>query len=158
MLRIRDAGIGDGKILFQFIMELAIYEKLSHEVVATAEDIEQRLNAPHSKLFGLIAEENGEPVGMALYFYNFSTFRGRHGIYIEDLYVQPQHRGSGAGKKMLQRLGQIAKDNDCARIEWWVLDWNEPAIGFYKKLGARAMDEWTVYRLEGAALDALATA
>lgn len=158
MLRIREAGSGDGTILFQFIMELAVYEKLSHEVVATAEDIEQRLNAPHAKLFGLIAEEDGKPIGMALYFYNFSTFRGRHGIYIEDLYVQPQYRGSGAGTKMLQRLGQIAKANDCARIEWWVLDWNAPAIGFYKKLGAEAMDEWTVYRLEGAALGALTTA
>lgn len=158
MLTIREAGAGDGKILFQFIMELADYEKLSHEVVATAEDIEQRLNAPHSKLFGLIAEEDGVAIGMALYFYNFSTFRGRHGIYIEDLYVSPEHRGSGAGKMLLKQLGQIAKANDCARIEWWVLDWNEPAIGFYKKLQAEAMDEWTVYRLEGAALDALAAA
>lgn len=158
MLTIREAGVGDGAVLFRFISELAAYEKLSHCVVATPEDIEQRLTAPNAKLFGLIAEHDGTPIGMALYFYNFSTFRGRHGIYIEDLYVSPEHRGSGAGKMLLQYLGKIAKDNDCARIEWWVLDWNEPAIGFYKKLHAEAMDEWTVYRLEGAALDALSAA
>lgn len=158
MLNIREAGAGDGAVLFRFINELAAYEKLAHCVVATPEDIEQRLNAPNAKIFGLIAEENGTPIGMALYFYNFSTFRGRHGIYIEDLYVCPEHRGGGAGKMLLKRLGQIAQENDCARIEWWVLDWNEPAIGFYKKLKAEAMDEWTVYRLEGAALDALSSA
>lgn len=155
MINVRNAGKGDGAILFQFIMELAEYEKLAHCVDATAEDIEKRLNAPDAKLFGLIAEADGQPVGMALYFYNFSTFRGRHGIYIEDIYVRPEMRGQGVGKLLLQRLNAIAKENDCARIEWWVLDWNEPSIAFYKKLGAEAMDEWTVYRLEGAALDAL---
>jgi GNAT superfamily N-acetyltransferase len=155
MLTIREAGAGDGAILFQFICELAEYEKLGHEVVATADDIEARIAGPNPKAFALIAEEDGVPIGMALYFYNFSTFRGRHGIYIEDLYVCPDQRGSGAGKALLKELGKIAKAQDCARIEWWVLDWNEPAIQFYKKLGAVPMDEWTVFRLEGAALDAL---
>lgn len=155
MLRVREAGAGDGVILHRFILELAEYEKLAHCVVATAEDVETRLTATNARLFGLIAEDEGVPIGMALYFYNFSTFRGRHGIYIEDLYVQPHARGTGAGKLLLQALGTIAKENDCARIEWWVLDWNAPAIGFYEKLGAVAMDEWTVYRLEGEALDGL---
>lgn len=158
MPTVRNAGAGDGAILLRFIRELAEYEQLAHCVVATAEDIETRLTAADARLFALIAEDDGVPVGMALYFYNFSTFRGRHGIYIEDLYVRPPYRGRGIGKLLLGQLGRIARAQDCARIEWWVLDWNEPAIGFYKKLGAQAMDAWTVYRLEGAALDALATA
>jgi GNAT superfamily N-acetyltransferase len=156
MLTVREAKAGDGETLFQFVMELAEYEKLAHCVVATAADIEARLTAANTKLFGLIVEDNGTPIGMALYFYNFSTFRGRHGIYIEDLYVKPESRGTGAGKLMLQKLAAIAKANDCARIEWWVLDWNAPAIAFYKKLGAVPMDEWTVFRLEGEPLDRLA--
>lgn len=156
MLTIREAGHGDGEILLRFVKELAAYEKLADQVVCSAADIETRLTAPNAKLFGFIAEDNGIPVGMALYFYNFSTFRGRHGIYIEDLYVAPASRGHGVGQHLLKAIAQQARANDCARVEWWVLDWNEPAIGFYKKLGAVAMDEWTVYRLEGASLDAMA--
>jgi len=156
MLTIREAGRGDGEILFRFVKELAAYEKLEDQVVCNAADIETRLTAANAKLFGLIAEDDGIPVGMALYFYNFSTFRGRHGIYIEDLYVAPAARGQGVGQHLLKAIAQKARAHDCARVEWWVLDWNEPAIGFYKKLGAVAMDEWTVYRLEGASLDALA--
>lgn len=158
MVTLRDAGKGDGAVLFHFVQQLAEYEKLAHQVVCTADDIEKRLTAADAKLFGLIAEKDGAPVGMALYFYNFSTFRGRHGIYIEDLYVDPAARGDGIGQALLKALAVKARAKDCARIEWWVLDWNEPAINFYQKLGAKPMSEWIPYRIEGAALDALAAA
>ena len=158
MITLRDAGQGDGEVLFRFVCALAEYEKLSHLVVCEAADIEARLTAPDAKLFGMIAEQDGQPVGMALYFYNFSTFRGRHGIYIEDIYVDPAARGAGIGLQLLQALAKKASAAGCARIEWWVLDWNEPAIRFYEKLGAKPMSEWVPYRIEGAALDALAAA
>ncbi len=157
-ITIRDASKGDGAIVFNFIHELAVYEKLAHEVVATPERIEAILTQPNARAHAIIAEHHGQPVGMALYFYNFSTFLGRHGIYIEDVYVSPAHRGSGIGKQLFQHLATKAVAEGCGRVEWWVLDWNAPAIDFYERLGAKRMNEWTVYRLEGEALTALAAA
>lgn len=157
-LTIRDAGTGDGAIVYTFIHALAVYEKLAHEVVATAEMIEQALTRPDARAHALIAELHGAPVGMALYFYNFSTFLGRHGIYIEDVVVDPVHRSGGIGKKLLHHLAAKAVAEGCGRMEWWVLNWNEPAIDFYERLGAKKMDEWTTYRLEGDALTKLAAA
>lgn len=158
MLSIRDAGKGDGALVFRFIAELADYEKLGHEVRATPELIEEMLTREDARTHAIIAEQDGVAVGMALYFYNFSTFLGRHGIYIEDLFVQPEQRGAGVGRAMLAHLARKAVAEGCGRLEWWVLDWNEPSIAFYEKLGAKAMDEWTVYRLDGDALQQLAAA
>ncbi len=155
-LSIREAVPGDEATILGFIKHLAAYEKLSHEVVASEDHLRASLFCEHPKVFALIAEVDGVPCGFALYFFNYSTFLGRHGVYLEDLYVAPEHRGAGAGKALLARLAQIARDNDCGRLEWWVLDWNEPAIDFYKSLNAQAMDEWTVFRLTGAPLEALA--
>ena len=157
-LLIRDAKPGDGALIFDFIYALAEYEKLAHEVSATAETIEAILSQPNARAHAVIAEYAGEPVGMALYFYNFSTFLGRHGIYIEDLFVLPEKRGLGIGKALLQHLAAKALEQGCGRLEWWVLDWNEPSIRFYEKLGAKPMSEWTVYRVDGEALHTLAHA
>jgi GNAT superfamily N-acetyltransferase len=157
-LTLRDAGAGDGATIFRLIRELAVYEKLAHEVVATAEMIEDALTRTNARAHAVIAELDGKPVGMALYFYNFSTFLGRHGIYIEDVYVDPAQRGGGIGKNLLQHLAAKAVAEGCGRVEWWVLDWNESAIDFYERLGAKKMDEWTTYRLEGDALAKLAAA
>ncbi len=154
--RIRDAAPGDEAIILGFIRDLADYEKLSHEVVATEADISKTLFAQSPKVFALIAEDDAGPFGFALYFYSYSTFLGRHGIYLEDLYVREPRRGGGAGKALLARLAQIATENNCGRVEWSVLDWNAPSIAFYKSLGAEAMDGWTVYRLSGEALSSLA--
>jgi GNAT superfamily N-acetyltransferase len=155
-LVIREARPGDEALILGFIRELAEYEKLSDAVVATPAHLTKTLFADNPKAFALIAESGGEPVGFALYFFNFSTFLGKHGLYLEDLYVRANRRGEGAGKALLARLAQIALENDCGRMEWWVLDWNAPAIAFYKSLGAEAMDEWTVYRMTGEALSKLA--
>lgn len=157
-LVLRDAIRGDGALVFNFIHALAVYEKLPHEVTATAAMIEDALSRENARTHAVIAELDGAPVGMALYFYNFSTFLGRHGIYIEDLFVQPAARQHGIGKKILFHLAAKAVAEGCGRVEWWVLDWNQPAIEFYERLGATKMDEWTVYRLEGNALTRLATA
>ncbi|MBY0422420.1 MAG: GNAT family N-acetyltransferase [Parvularculaceae bacterium] len=157
-LVIRDARRADAALIHGFILELAAYEKLAHEVEATPSDIAERLFCPSPKAFALIAELDGAPCGFALYFYNFSTFRGRHGVYLEDLFVRDASRGRGAGKALLARLARIALDAGCARLEWQVLDWNAPSIAFYKALGARAMDEWTVYRVSDGPLAALAAA
>ena len=153
---IREAGAGDAPVILAFIKELAAYEKLAHEVVATEDHLLRTLFADHPKAFALIAEVDGAPAGFALYFFNYSTFLGKHGLYLEDLFVREAHRGAGLGKALLARLAQIALENDCGRMEWWVLDWNAPAIKFYQSLGAEAMDEWTVYRLTGDALTNLA--
>lgn len=156
MLSIRKADKGDGELIFRFIYALAEYEKLAHEVQATPTLVEEMLTRPDARIHAVIAELDGAPVGMALYFYNFSTFLGRHGIYIEDLFVLPEYRGDGIGKSLLQHLAQKAVLEGCGRLEWWVLDWNEPSIAFYRKLGAQPMDEWTVYRVDGEALQQLA--
>ncbi|MFQ5562120.1 MAG: GNAT family N-acetyltransferase [Parvularculaceae bacterium] len=155
-LRIREAGDEDAELVLDFIHELAAYEKLAHEVTATVENVRATLFAENPKAFVLIAEWNGAQCGFALYFFNYSTFLGRHGVYLEDLFVRKSFRGRGIGKALLARLAAIAEANGCGRLEWWVLDWNAPSIAFYKSLGAEAMDDWTVYRLTGDALAALA--
>ncbi len=158
MTTIRPATSADAAIIFAFICELADYEQLRHAVRATPEGIAARLFGPRPCAEVLIAELDGAAVGFALFFHNFSTFEGRPGVYLEDLYVRPEARGAGAGKALLRALARIARDRDCARLEWAVLDWNAPSIAFYRSLGARPMDEWTVFRLDGDALDRLAEA
>ncbi len=154
-IEIRHATEEDVPLLLSFIKELAEYEKLSHEVTATEEILAESLFGERRVAEALLAHLGEEPVGFALFFHNFSTFLGKPGVYLEDLYVRPEHRGSGIGRALLVRLAKLAKERDCGRLEWWVLDWNEPSIGFYKKLGAVAMDDWTVYRVTGDALDEL---
>ena len=154
-LRIRPATKADGELVFSFIRDLAEYEKLLDDVVAMPADIERALFVPNPRVFCDIAEWDGAPAGFALWFYNFSTFRGRHGIYLEDLFVRPAFRGKGIGKALLQNLAKRAVAEGCARVEWWVLDWNEPSIKFYESLGAIPMEEWTVFRLTGDALKKL---
>ena len=153
---VREASGEDVPLILSFIRELAEYENLSHEVVATEETLRANLFGEPQFAEVLIAEHDGAPAGFALFFHNFSTFLGKSGIYLEDLYVKPELRGAGIGKKLLVHLARLAKDRGCGRLEWWVLDWNAPTIGFYEKLGAVAMDDWTVYRLAGAPLDDLA--
>ncbi len=156
-LHLRTATKADGEAVFTFIRDLAVYEKLLDDVVATQGDIERALFGANPRVFCDIAEWDGVPAGFALWFYNFSTFRGRHGIYLEDLFVRPAFRGKGLGKALLQQLAKRAVAEDCARVEWSVLDWNEPSIKFYESLGAIAMEEWTVFRLTGDALRKLGT-
>ena len=145
----------DVPTILRFIRELAEYERLAHEVVATEEILERTMFGERRVAFPLIASVDGEDVGWALYFYNYSTFLGRPGIYLEDLYVTPAARGKGVGKALLASLCAIAVDEGCGRVEWWVLDWNTPSIDFYRSLGARPMDEWTVFRLTGEAMERL---
>lgn len=156
MIEIRYATDSDVPLILSFIRELAVYEKLAHEVVATEAILHETMFGPHHYAEALIADDEGTAIGFALYFHNFSTFLGRPGLYLEDLYVRPAGRGKGVGKALLRRLAQIAKERGCGRLEWWVLDWNESAIAFYKSIGAEPMDEWTVYRVTGEALDRLA--
>lgn len=143
-----------GKIL-AFIKELAAYEKMENEVVAT-EDLLCEWVFDKQKAEVIFAVEDGKEVGFALFFHNFSTFLGRAGIYLEDLYVKPEYRGRGFGKALIKRLAAIAKERGCGRLEWWCLDWNRPSIDFYLSLGAQPMNDWTVYRVAGDALAALA--
>jgi GNAT superfamily N-acetyltransferase len=156
MNTIRPAIPADLPLIAQFIRDLAEYEKLAHEVRFDDADLSERLFGARPYAEVLIGEIDGAPQGFALFFHNFSTFEGKPGIYLEDLFVRPEARGSGLGKAFLQRLAQLAVERDCARLEWAVLDWNEPSIGFYKALGARPMDEWTVFRVDGAELETLA--
>lgn len=156
MVYIRSATEDDVPAILSLIRELAEYEKLSHEVVATEEALRESLFGERRYAEVLIAERDGAPAGFALFFHNFSTFLGKPGLYLEDLYVKPEFRGAGIGKKLLVHLASLAKSRGCGRLEWWVLDWNEPSIGFYRKLGAVPMDDWTVYRVSGRALDDLA--
>jgi GNAT superfamily N-acetyltransferase len=155
-LTIRAATPADRDLVFAFIRDLAEYEKLLDDVVATPDDVARALFAPHPRVFCDLAEWDGAPAGFALWFYNFSTFRGRHGIYLEDLFVKPAFRGKGIGKALLAHLAKRAVAEGCARVEWWVLDWNEPSIKFYESLGAIPMEELTVFRLTGDALKRLA--
>ncbi|MDP9439429.1 MAG: GNAT family N-acetyltransferase [Actinomycetota bacterium] len=155
--RIREATKEDVPLILSLIRELAEYEKLSHEVVATEEGLRERLFGERRYAEVLVAEQDGTPAGFAFFFHNFSTFLGKPGIYLEDLYVRPAFRGAGIGKELLVHLARLAKRRDCGRLEWWVLDWNEPSIGFYKRLGAVPMDDWTVYRLSGSVLEDLAS-
>ena len=155
-LTLRNATEEDVPLILRFIRELAEYERLAHEVVATEESIRQTLFGARSFAEVILAEQRGEPVGFALFFHNYSTFLGRPGIYLEDLYVRPEMRGHGIGKALLVRLAQIALERHCGRFEWAVLNWNESAIRFYRSLGALPEDAWTVYRLKGESLRALA--
>jgi len=152
---IRAATPADVPAIHGLIRELADYEKLTHAVVATAGDLHDALFGPRPCAESLVAEEAGHTLGFALFFTSYSTFVGRPGIYLEDLFVQPAARGRGIGKALLARLAAVAVERRCGRLEWSVLDWNAPAIGFYRRLGAKPMDEWTVYRLDGEALQAL---
>ena len=153
---IRPATIDDVPVILALIRELAEYEKLSDEVVATDDVLRETLfgNQPGAEV--LIASVDDQPAGFALFFHNFSTFLGLPGIYLEDLFVRPEFRSSGLGRTLLAYLARLATERRCGRLEWSVLDWNQPAIGFYKKLGAEAMSDWAVYRLTGDALDTLA--
>lgn len=153
---IRQAIPADIDLIHGFILALADYEKLAHEVRADKAMLARYLFGDRPMAEVLIAEHVGEPVGFALFFHNFSTFEGRPGIYLEDLFVKPEARGLGAGRTLLARLAQLAIERGCARLEWAVLDWNQPAIDFYRSLGARGMDDWTVNRVDGAALVKLA--
>ncbi len=155
-LQIRQATIDDVPLILEFIKGLAEYEKLSHEVVATEEALRTTLFGEHPMAEVLIGESGSTAVAFALYFHNYSTFLGQAGIYLEDLFVIPSMRGRGFGRVMLSHLAHIAVQRGCGRLEWSVLDWNEPAIRFYRAIGAVAMDEWTVQRLTGAPLQALA--
>jgi GNAT superfamily N-acetyltransferase len=152
---LRDAGKQDIPLILEFIRGLAEYESLLDQVSATEEGLEKALFQDRIAEV-LICEYGGEPAGFALYFHNFSTFLGRPGIYIEDLFVKSEYRGKGLGKAMLARIAAIAVERGCGRLEWACLDWNEPSIKFYKSRGGRPLDEWTVYRVDGGALKKLA--
>ena len=156
-ISIIEATPADVPVILGFIGELAEYEKMSDEVLATPELLHRYLFEA-IRCHALIARRDGIPVGYALYFYNFSTFLARPGLYIEDIYVQREHRNAGIGRKILQQLARIAQESDCGRIEWSVLDWNAPSIAFYKSLGAQAMDEWTTMRVTGENIKKLAEA
>ncbi|MDB5505498.1 MAG: family N-acetyltransferase [Devosia sp.] len=155
-LTIRPASRADAGIIFKFVNDLAVYEKLAHEVVATEADFERDLFNDAPKAFCEIAEWDGEPAGIALWFYTYSTFAGHHGIWLEDLFVDPALRGKGIGKALLVELAQRCVRENLGRFEWWVLDWNEPSIAFYKSQGGVMEDGWTKVRVDGAALTALA--
>jgi GNAT superfamily N-acetyltransferase len=154
--RIEPAREQDVPLILQLIRGLAEYEKLAHEVIATEAGLRETLFGPHQSAEVVIAYATDEPVGFALFFHNYSTFLGKRGLYLEDLFVRPEWRGRGAGRALLTHLARIAADRNCGRFEWSVLDWNEPAIKFYKSLGARPMDEWTIFRVAGDALATLA--
>ena len=153
---IRDATPEDTHTIAELLRALAEYERLSHEVVLDEDELRAHLFGERRYAEVVLAEEAGEAVGFALFFHNYSTFLGKSGIYLEDLFVRPEHRSGGHGKALLAHLARLAVERGCGRLEWSVLDWNEPSISFYRSLGAVAMDEWTVYRLSGDALRRLA--
>jgi GNAT superfamily N-acetyltransferase len=153
---IRQALPGEEDLILRFIRELAAYERLDHEVIADKALITQSFFGPTPRVFCDIAEWDGKPAGAAVWFYNYSTFHARHGIYLEDLFVEPAHRGKGIGKALLEYLARRCINEKLTRLQWWVLDWNSPAVEFYRSLGARPMDEWTVFRLSGSELQDLA--
>ena len=157
LLSIRPATVDDVPLIRALIGELAEYERLADAAVATDADLREQLFGAHPAAEVLIGEVDGEAAGFALFFHNFSTFLGKRGLYLEDLFVRPAARGVGLGKHLMAALARIAVQRDCGRFEWSVLDWNAPAIGFYRRIGAVGMDEWTVQRLEGEALHALAS-
>ena len=155
-ITIRPAVREDVPLVLAFIRELAEYERLAHEVQADEAGLAVQLFGTRPAADVLIAEVDGTPAGFALFFHNFSTFLGKPGLYLEDLFVRPQYRGLGLGKRLMARLARVALERGCGRFEWSVLDWNAPAIAFYRTLGAVGMDEWTVQRVTGDALQALA--
>jgi GNAT superfamily N-acetyltransferase len=156
MLEIRPAQHSDAVLIFDFVRKLAEYEKLLHAVVATEADVVRDLFGDNPRVFCDLAFWDGAPAGFALWFHNYSTFRGRHGLYLEDLFVEPAYRGRGIGKALLRHLAQRCQAEGFARLEWQVLDWNAPSIAFYKSLGAVAVDDWTVFRIADEALKKLA--
>lgn len=155
-IHVRPAKPSDADLIFTLVTELAAYEKLSDCVDATAKSLAEALFGASARVFCDIAEYDGKPIGLAIWFYTFSTFRGRHGIWLEDLFVRPAFRGKGAGKALLSELAARCVGENLARLEWSVLDWNTPSIEFYKAMGATLMDEWTNCRCEGEALSGLA--
>ena len=156
ILEIKPATAADVPTILCLIRELAEYERAPNDAIATESQLHEVLFGEQPAAKVLIAREGGEPVGFAVYFFNFSTWLGRPGLYLEDLFVRPEARGRGYGKALLARLAQIAQERECGRMEWAVLDWNEPAIQFYRKLGAKPMEEWTVFRLTRDEIAALA--
>lgn len=155
-LRIEKPTVEDVPLILEFVRALAEYEKLADSVAATEDRLRETLFGPNPSAHALLAYDNNHPVAFAIYFFNYSTFVGRPGLYLEDLFVRPEARGKGFGRELLQHLAHIAVERGCVRMEWAVLNWNEPAIGFYKGLGADPMDDWTVFRLSGKALEDLA--
>jgi len=156
LIKIRHALKSDAIHIHRFITDLAIYEKAEHEVKSTVSDIEKTLFESGCTAHALIVEKDNVPAGMAVYFYNYSTWLGRNGIYLEDLYVSPEHRGHGLGKQLMASLAKIALEKNCGRMDWSVLDWNQPAIDVYQSIGAKPQSEWIGYRLTGAELTTLA--
>lgn len=155
-IKIRKATIKDSALILKFVTDLAIYEKAKQEVIATVSDIEASLFGSESTAHALICTIDNEPIGYAVYFFNYSTWLGKQGLYLEDLYVSPEYRGKGAGMSILKHLAKIALSNNCGRFEWNVLNWNEPAIQLYRSMGAKSQDEWVGYRLEGKTLETFA--
>jgi GNAT superfamily N-acetyltransferase len=156
-IRIVPAQASDVPVILEMIKSLAEYEQLSHEVVATEDDLRQSLFGPRPAAEVVLAYAGDAPIGFALFFHNFSTFLGRHGLYLEDLFVVPEWRGKGVGKQLLAHIASIAESRKCGRMEWAVLDWNESAIAFYRRMGAHVLDEWRVCRLTGHELRAAST-
>jgi len=152
-ITIRPAVAADIPLILSYIRELAAYEKLSHEVIADETTLRETLFGAHPTAEILLADADGDPAGFALFFHNYSTFLGRPGLYLEDLFVRPDYRGLGVGRKVLAWLAALAVERGCGRFEWSVLDWNESAQGFYRKLGAHPMKDWTIWRMDGRALD-----
>ena len=148
-MKIRPARKDEASIILQLIKDLAEYEKAADEVKASEKEIIETIFADNPKVFCDLVEVDGDIAGMAVWFLNYSTWQGKHGIYLEDLYVKPEYRGRGYGKALLQHLAGICNERGYGRFQWWVLDWNSPAIEFYRSLGAEAMSEWTVYRVSG---------
>lgn len=157
MFAIRSATEDDVALILYFIRALAEYERLADRVVADEDRLRRTLFGNPRFAEVIFAEENDQPVGFALFFHNYSTFIGLPGIYLEDLFVEPAHRGRGYGKALLRHLARLAKERECGRVEWAVLDWNEPSISFYRSIGAVGLDDWRIFRLTGDALDALAS-
>lgn len=151
-LVVRAATIDDVGVLFKFIKDLAIYEKAEHEVLATEQTLKESIFATNSHVYALICELDGVAIGSAIYFFNYSTWLAKSGLYLEDLYVMPEYRGKGAGVKLLKAMAAIAQEKDCARFEWSCLDWNTPSREFYHSLGAISQDEWVGYRMAGKTL------
>ena len=157
-VRVDPAGVRDVPIILSLITALGEYERLAQEVVATEDGLRESLSGARPHAEAVSARVGSEAVGFAVWFHSYSTFLARRSLYLEDLFVLPEWRGRGIGSALLRHLARIAVERDCGRMEWSVLDWNDPAIGFYRSIGARAMDEWTVYRLTGDALNRLASA
>ena len=154
-MKIRPARQEEVGVVLQLIHDLAVYEKAPNEVEATEKELLETIFTSDPKVFCDLVEVDGEIAGMAIWFLNYSTWQGKHGIYLEDLFIKPEYRGRGYGKALLKHLAKICDDKGYGRFQWWVLDWNSPAIEFYRSLGAVAMDEWTVYRVSGQALKEL---